>query len=377
MTLSAAAKTQLNQWYTEKPVFALMGEYSAGKSTLLNFLLGQKALPTKVTATNLPSIWLTYGDTREAMGLTHAGELVDVDMGSLGEAVREEYVLIRLSVPSEFLRNINIIDTPGISDPKLVKGSLEFLGDYCDFVVWCSAANQAWRQSEKAAWLAFSPRLRTTSLLALTRADKLRKATDLAKVIKRCEQETASLFREIAPLQTTKAAAVAKDGRTDDENGPWVTSGGAGFMACLEAAMKRAGAACEERAPVAPPLDAAPNAKVTPKVKGGSAGKTLDTQPDAQPDAESAQSSVDAAFVAGLGRLKTPYTRPQINAFLRKMRKQIEGDTRLSEQHRDVLLLCLESDKRSDLGEFIAQARSELADFSEGPWLRLGPEVSK
>nr|WP_300975939.1 dynamin family protein [Yoonia sp.] len=46
-----------------KPRIALMGEFSAGKSTLSNLLLGARPLPEKVTATRLAPVWMSYGDT--------------------------------------------------------------------------------------------------------------------------------------------------------------------------------------------------------------------------------------------------------------------------------------------------------------------------
>ena len=37
--VSPKAWNRIEQWSRRKPVFALMGEFSAGKSTLMNFLL--------------------------------------------------------------------------------------------------------------------------------------------------------------------------------------------------------------------------------------------------------------------------------------------------------------------------------------------------
>ena len=45
-----------------KPRVALMGEFSAGKSTLTNMLLGESPVPTRVTATRLPPVWISYGE---------------------------------------------------------------------------------------------------------------------------------------------------------------------------------------------------------------------------------------------------------------------------------------------------------------------------
>ena len=44
-----------------KPRLAIMGEFSSGKSTLCNLLLGARPLLEKVTATQLPPVWLSYG----------------------------------------------------------------------------------------------------------------------------------------------------------------------------------------------------------------------------------------------------------------------------------------------------------------------------
>lgn len=238
--ISAEASDYLIDWYTTKPVYALMGEYSAGKSTLLNLLLDQNALPTKVTATNLPPVWLTYSETATCQGLRFDGVLEDVDLEDTSDDIRDHYLVLRMGVTSDRLKEADIIDTPGISDPKLEKGALNFLGDYMDFVLWLSAANQAWRQSEKMAWTSFPDALRENSVMLLTRADKLRGPKDLQKVHKRCTTETATLFREIVPLMTTKAAAVAHDDRSGDQNNAWVSTGGAALETSLAASLQNA-----------------------------------------------------------------------------------------------------------------------------------------
>lgn len=235
--ISLDAKDYLVDWYTAKPVYALMGEYSAGKSTLLNLLLDQNALPTKVTATNLPPVWLTYATQATCQGLRFDGTLEDVDLQNTAEDIRDHYLVLRMGVKADRLKQADIIDTPGISDPKLEKGALNFLGDYIDFALWLSAANQAWRQTEKMAWKAFPDVLHDNSILLLTRADKLRSAKDLEKVTKRCTTETADMFREIVALMTTKAAAVARIDRTNDAEGTWAETGGAALETALEASL--------------------------------------------------------------------------------------------------------------------------------------------
>jgi len=232
--ISEAAHAVLRGWKVSRPVATLMGEFSAGKSTLLNFVLDMEAAPTRVTATDMPPSWFSYSETPFAIGLTWDGneEAVDLDQGF--SDFRSRYVLIRRGLNSEFLKRCDVIDAPGISDPGLQKNALRFLSKYTDFVVWCTAANQAWRQTENAAFGKLPKSVKENSLLVITRMDKLRAAKDSAKVIKRVTQEAGPLFKEVLPLKTPKAAAVDAAMRNDDPQGAWVKTGGHAFMTALE-----------------------------------------------------------------------------------------------------------------------------------------------
>ena len=294
--ISVAAQDYLVDWYTTKPVYALMGEFSAGKSTLLNLLLDQQTLPTKVTATNLPPVWLTYSDTPFVQGLGFDGTLETVDLSDTSEDIRDHYVVLRMGVDADRLKAADIIDTPGISDPKLEKGALSFLGDYIDFTLWLSPANQAWRQTEKMAWTGFPDHLRTNSVFLLTRADKLRNATDLGKVIKRCRTETNGLFRDIISLMTTRAAAVDHTDRTDDPDGTWALTGGAGLETAIAASLEFAAKAREVAAVVHIPHQNASQDNViadAPQTPETPQPPVSDASPELHPKIEELRMSAD------------------------------------------------------------------------------------
>lgn len=225
-------------WSSGKPVAALMGEFSSGKSTLLNFLLGEEVATTKVTATPLPPIWFTHSETEFVTALREDGSEVEVELGDPAINYRETYLAIRVGHPSDALKTCDIIDTPGLSDPDLPKDALRFLHRYFSFAIWCTAAAQAWRQTEKAAYEKLAARTKENSILVITRADKLRYAKDEAKVFKRVHGETHEMFGEVVVLKTPKAAEVAEADRTDAEDGAWVETGGFGFFKCLDAAIK-------------------------------------------------------------------------------------------------------------------------------------------
>lgn len=226
--VSAAQMERLANWSLRKPVIALMGEFSAGKSTLLNLLLGENVLPTQVTATRMPPVWLRYGNDApyrvDRNGMQHPVNMKDPATFPL-----KDTRFIRVHVQSPMLRNCDLMDTPGISDPNIPTDSWIRAIGYANAVLWCTHAGQAWRESERSAWEALPMRLRRTSLLLITRSDKIVNAVDRDKIDRRMQRETAQLFdgRHFVSLTNAKTARDAGD------DAGWQASGAAGFMDSL------------------------------------------------------------------------------------------------------------------------------------------------
>ncbi len=193
-----------------RPRIALMGEFSAGKSTLSNLLIGASPLPTKVTATQLPPVWISSGD-QEPFREDLDGEIHPVDLDRLSEIEPSETRLIRLFHSSDILSLCDIIDMPGISDPNMSSDVWERVIHNADAVIWCTHATQAWRQSEAAVWESLDEALRAKSLLLVTRFDKLLTEEDRARVMKRVERETKGLFAARLPISLTEAIAAGTD----------------------------------------------------------------------------------------------------------------------------------------------------------------------
>ncbi|MCG6883161.1 MAG: 50S ribosome-binding GTPase [Silicimonas sp.] len=186
-----------------RPRVALMGEFSAGKSTLSNLLLGRAALPVNVTATQLPPVWMSFGD-KPAYGVGMDGEEFDVDAKFNGVSVHDTRY-IRLFHAAKFLQNCDLIDMPGISDPNMDAAVWQRVIGEADIVIWCSHATQAWRQSEAAVWSTMPPELYHKSLLLLTRMDRILSERDRARVVKRVQSETKGLFRAVLPVSLIQA----------------------------------------------------------------------------------------------------------------------------------------------------------------------------
>ena len=116
--VSPKAWERIEQWSRRKPVFALMGEFSAGKSTLMNFLLRTHTLPTQVTATQLPPVWFSWGN-QSAYVKRHDGSKELIDLDQLETVGVNDAQFIRIFLEADILEAVDLIDTPGISDPKI------------------------------------------------------------------------------------------------------------------------------------------------------------------------------------------------------------------------------------------------------------------
>lgn len=205
------------------PRIAIMGEFSAGKSTLCNLLMRTRALPERVTATRLAPVWMTRGPGRH-MRVTHDGEEQPVDINALDTVPFAGTRYIRLCLEADILDHCDFIDFPGISDPNMDAEVWESVLVEADAVIWLTHATQAWRQSEAAVWDTVPEAVREVSMLLVTRFDKLTSELDRARVLTRLERETGGLFNRIFPISLLDALNAGEDYEA------WTESGAAALM---------------------------------------------------------------------------------------------------------------------------------------------------
>jgi len=188
----------------------LMGEFSAGKSTLSNLLMGQSPLPEKVTATRLSPVWLSYGTTAPyRMDVDGTTEPVSIER--LEDIPVEQTRHIRLFLEADILEVCDLIDFPGISDPNMSSSVWERMLPEVDAVIWCTHATQAWRQSEAAVWDDMPAAVRENSILLITRFDKLTNEKDRTRVVKRVTRETNGQFGGTFPVSLLQAIQAGED----------------------------------------------------------------------------------------------------------------------------------------------------------------------
>ncbi|RZW06681.1 MAG: hypothetical protein EX266_07215 [Rhodobacteraceae bacterium] len=215
---SKAAGQPSSEAAPRKPRVCLMGEFSAGKSTLSNLLIGSSALPVNITATQLPPVWISKGsEPPYRVGLD--GDEFDVDFNRLSDVSVQDTSHIRIFRDAKILEICDLIDMPGISDPNMAATVWQRVVHHADIVLWCSHATQAWRQSEAAVWSTMPHELHSSSLLLLTRMDRILSDRDRERVMRRVEKETKGLFRQVIPVSLLQALEAGKDASKWEESG--------------------------------------------------------------------------------------------------------------------------------------------------------------
>ncbi len=139
----------------EKPLkLALMGNFSAGKSSFINRLVGKDILPVGFTPTTPVITVLEYSE-KEKVEVVYKypnGELIneiyqDKDryekLKSIQEAKRNDNQIsplkldkIRVFLKNSLLKTFHIIDTPGFNDAKEMSKETEAIFDKVNFVIW-------------------------------------------------------------------------------------------------------------------------------------------------------------------------------------------------------------------------------------------------
>ncbi|MEO1640854.1 MAG: dynamin family protein [Pseudomonadota bacterium] len=359
--VSDAAHARLKAWYSQRPNFALMGEFSAGKSTLLNVLLGRQIIPARVTATTLPVIWMTYGPPA-AFGLTADGALHPLDGATPDPETWDDYLVVRMCSEAPLLKASDVIDTPGLSDPRLSAEALRFLRPYLDFVIWCTAAGQAWRQSEKAAWKAMPDALKSDAILAVTGADKLGSDAKLEKVLTRLNGEAGPLFRDVRPIASKVALTASVDGKLTDPD-LWQESGAHALIKTIKRSIKSATKACAARETLADPKDTSETR--APETGADQICKSVPPK-DREPAHEAMRHTADTL------------TKTKLVDTIKQLRRAVLDGRDRDEAHARVLEQCLTIDAATprDWDRVLTQVEQDIEDFSTGAWCDLAQRAS-
>jgi small GTP-binding protein len=122
----AASLRQLDDFF----LLVVVGEFNAGKSALINALVGQTVLDEGVTPTTARITLLTYGDTPARRTDAHGVDVV--------------------SAPHELLKSVHIVDTPGTN--AIIREHERLTTDFVprsDLVLFLTSADRPFTETER------------------------------------------------------------------------------------------------------------------------------------------------------------------------------------------------------------------------------------
>jgi len=184
-----------------------VGEFNSGKSAFINALLGQRFLAEGVTPTTTQVHILKYGEQAST-------------------EPKEEFVVVA-TYPVEFLREINIVDTPGTN--AIIRRHEEITEEFVprsDLVLFVTSADRPFTESERL----FLQRIRDWGkkvVLVLNKIDILESEADVEKVVGFITEHAKNLLG-FAPEVFPLSAKLALQAKTTDDGAErdrlWETS---------------------------------------------------------------------------------------------------------------------------------------------------------
>jgi hypothetical protein len=210
---------------------AIVGEFNSGKSSLANLLLGIEGLPTAViSSTQIPT--LLYHSVRPQVFVVDRNDR-RTEVRDIASIPKTSIRWLEVGLPSPRLHGLEILDLPGLADPRFERGMGDLMLATAHVLLWCTASTQAWKESERIAWEILPAPLRRHALLVVTHSDLVNDARDTHKLLRRLRME-AGAFRDILLVSTTNALALLQAKRDELGHAAWIATGADGLDVALD-----------------------------------------------------------------------------------------------------------------------------------------------
>jgi small GTP-binding protein len=187
-------------------LLVVVGEFNSGKSAFINALLGERFFPEGVTPTTA------------RIHVLHHGSEANPQPDTAG--------IVRMGHPADFLREINIVDTPGTN--AIIREHEQLTREYVprsDLVIFVTSADRPFTESERA----FMERIREWGkkvIIVLNKTDQLQDA-DVAQVVEYIRQNALALLGftpEIFPVSARQALQAKLAESRQEKDGLWASS---------------------------------------------------------------------------------------------------------------------------------------------------------
>ncbi|EJQ39263.1 small GTP-binding protein domain protein [Bacillus cereus BAG5X1-1] len=138
---------ELKSDINSNPIIMIAGEFNAGKSTFINALLGEEILTSEITPATAVVTVLKYGEVRGITAYFKNGDCKTYSIEKLatissegeqnGAFIRKSLNFLEITLPSEILKQVTLVDTPGLNSSNLLHTeATEMFMRRADLAIW-------------------------------------------------------------------------------------------------------------------------------------------------------------------------------------------------------------------------------------------------
>lgn len=213
----------------EQPVrLALLGMPAAGKSAILNLLVGADVVPLGVT---LPTLELSYGETEQALCTLPDGTKKAIPTADADQIAQLSPVFVELQMPLPALKKITVLEVSAPADPNAMSRASQWAAKRADIILWCSGG---FNDTEQQIWAQMPDTAKDHGFLMVTRKDILETQGIFADLMRGIAEKATPEFNKIIPIATLDAIASRKPNGTVDKDAMRASGGSALISAVLK-----------------------------------------------------------------------------------------------------------------------------------------------
>ena len=199
---------------------AVIGQFSSGKSTFLNALLGEKILPSGIIPLTSKVCEIGYGENLHLEIFYKDGTHTFAPLELLEQAdpaINAQISHYKLFAPVPLLQEITFLDTPGFNsqnqeDTDISNAILREV----DGIIWVSLIDNVGKNSEREILYNHIRHYRAKSLCVLNQKDRLKNTTELEVSLKYAQEAFSGIFEEIVAISAKNALRAKCESHGDE-----------------------------------------------------------------------------------------------------------------------------------------------------------------
>ncbi|WP_428546521.1 hypothetical protein [Profundibacter sp.] len=220
----------------------LLGASGAGKTAVLNLLLGQNMVPDRVDG--MPSVKLEFGVEPKMLCTLPDGSkkiIGGIDFEACA-SLKPAFVTVQANLPA--LAKISVMEVVAPDIPEQQQKAVSWACKQADVVIWCSTD---FTEDEQDIWDVVPGRLKDHGFLLLTKTDQLMGQAEINTRLATLSQNCGDEFLRILPISAKLALEARGTGQNINLN-LFKSSGATGLISAIKGQIEEAQRATTDNA---------------------------------------------------------------------------------------------------------------------------------